>query len=101
MVASFRWALSCWRRCSRFHGDHQIILWYAKSMTTKFTISLPDEDAHLLDEYVRDHGLRGRSAGIRAALRLLSTSGLERDYAAAFAEGDVDEVWDAVTADTE
>ncbi len=70
-------------------------------MTTKFTISLPDEDAHLLDEYVRDHGLRGRSAGIRAALRLLSTSGLERDYAAAFAEGDVDEEWDAVTADTE
>ncbi|OMQ29546.1 transcriptional regulator [Rhodococcus sp. D-1] len=50
---------------------------------------------------MRDHGLRGRSAGIRAALRLLSTSGLERDYAIAFAEDDVDEVWDAVSADAE
>ena len=68
-------------------------------MTAKFTISLPDEDTHVLDEYVRDHGLRGRSAGIQAALRLLAASGLERDYAAAFTEGDTDETWDVTAAD--
>ncbi|MFC9554029.1 ribbon-helix-helix domain-containing protein [Rhodococcus sp. NPDC056960] len=70
-------------------------------MTVKFTISLPDEDAHVLDEYVRDHGLQGRSAGIQAAVRLLAAAGLERDYAAAFTEGDTDDAWDVTTADAE
>ena len=70
-------------------------------MTVKFTISLPDEYVHVLDEYIRDHGLRGRSAGVRAAVRLLAAAGLERDYATAFAEVDTDDAWDVTTADTE
>lgn len=70
-------------------------------MTTKFTISLPDEDTHVLDEYVRDHSLRGRSAGVQAALRLLASAGLERDYAAAFSESDTDELWDTTTVDVQ
>lgn len=77
------------------------ILEYDYSMTTRFTISLPDEDARVLDAYVRDHGLGGRSAGIRAALRMLGEVGLERDYAAAFVEGGVEDDWDVTSADGE
>lgn len=77
------------------------ILEYDCSMTTRFTISLPDEDARVLDAYVRDHGLGGRSAGIRAAVRMLGEVGLERDYAAAFVEGGVDDDWDVTSADGE
>jgi hypothetical protein len=77
------------------------ILEYDCGMTTRFTISLPDEDARVLDAYVRDHSLGGRSAGIRAAVRMLGAVGLERDYAAAFVEGGVDDDWDVTSADDE
>lgn len=70
-------------------------------MTSRFTISLPDEDARFLDEYVRGHELGGRSAGIRAAIRMLRTAGLEHDYATAFVDGGVDDDWDVTTPDVE
>ncbi|WP_342661659.1 hypothetical protein Rruber_05470 (plasmid) [Rhodococcus ruber] len=57
-----------------------------------------DEDARVLDAYVRDHGLGGRSAGIRAALRMLGEVGLKRDYAAAFVDGGVEDDWDVTSA---
>lgn len=60
-------------------------------MTARFTISLPDEDARVLDAYVRERGLGSRSAGIRAAIRMLRIAGLERDDATVFAEDGVDD----------
>ncbi|MGC0364657.1 metal-responsive CopG/Arc/MetJ family transcriptional regulator [Rhodococcus sp. 27YEA15] len=69
-------------------------------MAVKFTISLPGEDTQVLDEYVRDHGLRGRSDGVHAALRLLAKTQLHHDYAAAFTEGDTEDPWDIATSDT-
>ncbi|MFZ2526303.1 MAG: ribbon-helix-helix domain-containing protein [Rhodococcus sp. (in: high G+C Gram-positive bacteria)] len=70
-------------------------------MTARFTISLPDEDARFLDAYVRERGLGSRSAGIRAAIRMLGAAGLERDYAMAFGDGDTEDDWDVTTADVE
>lgn len=52
----------------------------------KLSVSLPDEDVALLDEYARSAGLRGRSAVIQHALRLLRQAELEQDYAAAWEE---------------
>ena len=68
-------------------------------MTTRFTVSLPDADVSILDEFIRERGLQGRSAGVRAAVHLLTNLGLEGDYAAAFAEDDGSD-WDATAADT-
>lgn len=68
----------------------------------KLSVSLPDDDVALLDEYARSAGLRGRSAVIQHALRLLRQSELEQDYAAAWEEwGSTGEqsVWDAATGD--
>lgn len=52
----------------------------------KLSVSLPDDDIALLDEFARTAGLKGRSAVIQHALRLLRQSELEQDYAAAWDE---------------
>jgi Arc/MetJ-type ribon-helix-helix transcriptional regulator len=68
----------------------------------KLSVSLPDEDVALLDEYVRSSGLPSRSAAVRHAVRLLRHPDLEQDYAAAWAEWDTsgDQVlWDGTAAD--
>lgn len=50
----------------------------------KLSVSLPDEDVALLDDYARTSGLRSRSAALQHAIRLLRDSDLEHDYAAAW-----------------
>lgn len=50
----------------------------------KLSVSLPDDDVVVLDEYARASGLRSRSAALRHAIRLLRHPDLEQDYAAAW-----------------
>ena len=52
----------------------------------KLSVSLPEDDVALLDEYARSAGLKGRSAVIQHALRLLRQADLDQDYAAAWEE---------------
>ena len=68
----------------------------------KLSVSLPDDDVALIDEYARSAGLPGRSAVIQHALRLLRQADLEQDYAMAWEEWESSgeqSVWDAVVAD--
>ena len=68
----------------------------------KLSVSLPDEDVALLDEYVRSSGLASRSAAVQFAVRLLRHPDLEQDYAAAWEEWDSsghEGVWDVAVAD--
>ena len=68
----------------------------------KLSISLPDQDVALLDDYVRTAGLTSRSAGVQRAVRLLRHPDLEQDYAAAWEEWDRSGepgLWDATAAD--
>ncbi|MQA35136.1 ribbon-helix-helix domain-containing protein [Modestobacter roseus] len=67
----------------------------------KLSVSLSDADVALLDEYARTSGLKGRSAVIQHALRLLREAELEQDYAAAWGEWETDDatVWDTTVAD--
>ena len=65
-------------------------------------MSLPEDDVALLDTYARSAGLRGRSAVIQHALRLLRQAELEQDYAAAWAEWETaghQEAWEASVSD--
>lgn len=68
----------------------------------KLSVSLPDEDVALLDEFARATGLPSRSAALHRAVVMLRLPELERDYEAAWneweASGDHAE-WDATTAD--
>lgn len=68
----------------------------------KLSVSLPDEDVALLDEYARTSGLPSRSAAVRHAIQLLRHADLEQDYAAAWDEwetsGDL-ALWESTTAD--
>ncbi len=50
----------------------------------KLSVSLPEDDVALLDEYARTTGLASRSAAVQHAVRLLRHSDLEQDYAAAW-----------------
>jgi Arc/MetJ-type ribon-helix-helix transcriptional regulator len=52
----------------------------------KLSVSLPDEDVALLDEYARNAGLRSRSAALHHAVRMLRLPDLEQDYEAAWQE---------------
>lgn len=54
----------------------------------KLSVSLPDEDVALLDDYARTSGLQSRSAALQHAVRLLRHADLDRDYAAAWEEWD-------------
>lgn len=68
----------------------------------KLSVSLPDDDVALLDEYARTAGLKGRSAVIQHALRLLRQAELEQDYAAAWEEWEStgeQSAWDATAGD--
>lgn len=68
----------------------------------KLSISLPDEDVELLDEYVRTAGLPSRSAAVRHAVRMLRLPDLEQDYDAAWQEWEASgdgAAWAAVAAD--
>jgi Arc/MetJ-type ribon-helix-helix transcriptional regulator len=68
----------------------------------KLSISLPDEDVAVLDEYARTSGLKSRSAVIRRALVLLRQPELEQDYAAAWDEWESSgeqAAWEGTAAD--
>jgi Arc/MetJ-type ribon-helix-helix transcriptional regulator len=52
----------------------------------KLSVSLPDEDVAVLDEYVRTAGLPSRSAALHHAVRMLRLPQLEEDYEAAWDE---------------
>lgn len=68
----------------------------------KLSVSLPDDDVAVLDEHARKAGLRSRSAAIHQAVRLLRQSGLEEDYAAAWADwerSDDRDLWEAAAGD--
>ncbi len=52
----------------------------------KLSVSLPDEDVAVLDEYVRTAGLPSRSAALHHAVRMLRLPQLEEDYEAAWNE---------------
>jgi len=68
----------------------------------KISVSLPDEDVELLDEFVRTAGLPSRSAALHHAVRMLRLPNLEQDYEAAWQEweGPGDQAaWSATAAD--
>lgn len=52
----------------------------------KLSMSLPAEDVSFLDEYVRTHALRSRSAAMQEAIRVLRLSELRGAYAHAWHE---------------
>ena len=52
----------------------------------KLSVSLPEDDIAVLDQYARSVGLPSRSAAVQRAIRLLKHPGLEDDYAAAWDE---------------
>lgn len=68
----------------------------------KLSVSLPDEDVAVLDEYVQAAGLTSRSAALRHAIRLLRYPDLEKDYAAAWDEWESSgeqSAWEGTAAD--
>lgn len=68
----------------------------------KISVSLPEEDVVVLDEYVRVAGLPSRSAALQHAVRMLRLTDLEQDYEAAWQDwedsGDR-AAWDVTAAD--
>ncbi|WP_130178540.1 ribbon-helix-helix domain-containing protein [Cryobacterium sp. SO1] len=68
----------------------------------KISVSLPDEDVAVLDEYARAAGLSSRSAAVHHAVRMLRLPDLEQNYEAAWSEwessGDL-AVWSVTAAD--
>jgi Arc/MetJ-type ribon-helix-helix transcriptional regulator len=68
----------------------------------KLSVSLPDQDVAILDEFARAHGLPSRSAALQRAVRMLRFPDLEQDYAEAWGEweqsGDL-AAWDVTAAD--
>jgi Arc/MetJ-type ribon-helix-helix transcriptional regulator len=52
----------------------------------KLSVSLPEEDVAILDDYARTAGLPSRSAALHHAVRMLHLPELEQDYAAAWNE---------------
>ena len=68
----------------------------------KLSVSLPDEDVVILDEFIRRSGLASRSAGVHRAIGLLRHPDLEADYATAWAEwaeSDEADLWDRAAGD--
>ncbi|MDN5934448.1 MAG: ribbon-helix-helix domain-containing protein [Pseudonocardia sp.] len=68
----------------------------------KLSVSLPDEDVAILDEFARTAGLPSRSAALHHAVGMLRLPGLERDYEAAWNEWEASgdhATWDATAAD--
>jgi Arc/MetJ-type ribon-helix-helix transcriptional regulator len=52
----------------------------------KLSVSLPEEDVAVLDEFARAAGLSSRSAAVHHAVRMLRLPELEQDYEAAWNE---------------
>jgi Arc/MetJ-type ribon-helix-helix transcriptional regulator len=68
----------------------------------KLSVSLPDDDLALLDEFVRSRGLPSRSAGLQRAIRMLRFPDLEQDYRAAWEEWEAsgdEQAWAGASAD--
>jgi Arc/MetJ-type ribon-helix-helix transcriptional regulator len=68
----------------------------------KVSVSLPGDDIHFLDEYVRERGLESRSAAVHRAVRLLRTAELATAYEGAWDEWVTDgeaEAWEPTTDD--
>ncbi|WP_395726287.1 ribbon-helix-helix domain-containing protein [Nakamurella sp.] len=68
----------------------------------KLSVSLPDEDVAILDEYARTAGLPSRSAALHHAVRMLRLPELERNYEAAWNEWEAsgtEAAWNTTTAD--
>ncbi len=68
----------------------------------KLSVSLPDEDVAILDEYARASGLRSRSAALHHAVRMLRLPQLEQDYEAAWQEWEASgdhAAWSVTAAD--
>lgn len=68
----------------------------------KLSVSLSERDVALVDEYARSAGLPSRSAVVQQAIRSLSLTRLEENYAEAWEDwqssGDEDR-WDNAAAD--
>jgi hypothetical protein len=68
----------------------------------KLSISLPDDDVVVLDEFARAAGLPSRSAALHHAIRMLRHPQLEEDYAAAWSEwqeSDDADAWESTASD--
>ena len=68
----------------------------------KLSISLPERDVDLLDEYVRTRRVKSRSAAVQRAVDLLRAVDLADDYADAWADWEADgdqSAWDRTTHD--
>ncbi len=52
----------------------------------KLSVSLPDEDVAILDEFALTAALPSRSAALRHAVRMLRLPELEQDYGTAWKE---------------
>jgi hypothetical protein len=68
----------------------------------KLSVSLPDEDVAILDEYARSQGLPSRSAALQHAVRMLRYPALEDNYAAAWEEWEAsgeERPWATTSAD--
>lgn len=68
----------------------------------KLSVSLPDEDVAVLDEFARAMGLPSRSSALQHAVRMLRLPDLEQDYEAAWREWEASgdqAAWSATAAD--
>lgn len=68
----------------------------------KISVSLPEEDVAVLDEFARATGLPSRSAALRRAVAMLRLPQLERDYESAWQEWEASgehEAWETSAAD--
>lgn len=68
----------------------------------KVSVSLADDDVAFIDEYVRSHRVRSRSAAIHEAVELLRSAQLVDAYAAAWEEWEADgeaEGWEHTVGD--
>lgn len=68
----------------------------------KLSVSLPDEDVAILDEFARTAGLSSRSAALHHAVRMLRLPALEEDYEAAWQEWETSgeqAAWSVTAAD--
>ena len=68
----------------------------------KLSISLPDEDVAVLDDFARAAGLRSRSAAMHHAVRMLRLPDLEQSYEAAWQEWEAsgdEAAWSLTAAD--
>lgn len=68
----------------------------------KLSVSLPDEDVAILDEFARTAGLPSRSAALHHAVRMLRLPDLEQDYEAAWQEWEASgdqAAWSVTVAD--